>query len=89
MTTGRKINLITKISKFSDTVHNSRKLMNPAIIANYSHELSQLFNEFYHLHPILKEVADVRDARLVLTKAVQQTIKNSLNLLGIDVLEKM
>ncbi|MEK6880527.1 MAG: DALR anticodon-binding domain-containing protein, partial [Nanoarchaeota archaeon] len=46
--TKEELQLISQISKFPQTVENSAKQMSPAIIANYTHELSQYFNEFYH-----------------------------------------
>ena len=42
-------NLVKKISEFPEIIETSEKNLNPGLIANYSFELSQLFNEFYHL----------------------------------------
>ena len=46
---------------------------------------------FYEACPILKEgvEADVRNSRLRLCHLVAQTIESGLDLLGIDVMEKM
>lgn len=61
--------------------------MNPSLIANYSHQLAQTFNEFYHNCKVIgtKEEA----FRLRLIQAFRKTLKNSLWLLGIDVMEEM
>ena len=79
--------LITKLSEFSEIVASSLHQMNPSAIANYSFLLCQCFNEFYHNSPVLN--SENESFRLELVKAFSQTIKNALNLLGIDVLEEM
>jgi len=61
--------------------------MNPSLIANYSHELAQIFNEFYHN---CKVIGDPQQTfRLKLIEAFRITLKNSLYLLGIETLEEM
>ena len=51
--------------------------------------MAKKFNEYYHKHQILKAEDDVKNARIALIKSVAQVIENGLNLLGIEVLEKM
>ena len=63
--------------------------LKPHLIANYLYSLAQGFNEYYHRHQVLKAEEKVKGARLLLISAVRQVLKNGLNLLGIDVLEKM
>ncbi len=59
-------------------------------VANYLFDLAQKFNLFYQKQPILKaEDEDVKNFRLALTAAIGQVIKNGLNLLGIQTVEKM
>jgi len=66
------------------------RFYNPAQLANYLLELAQTFNTFYHQHPVLQADNDVRkNARLLLIQAVAQTLRRGLNLLGIEVLDKM
>jgi len=84
-----EIELIKKIALFPDAAEKAAKELRPNIIAAYSYELAKLFSEFYHAHNILKEEKKTRDARLLLAHCVRQSIKNSLSLLGISVLEKM
>ena len=81
--------LIKKIAMFPDLLERAAKELRPNIIANYAYELAKQFNEFYHIHNILKEEKGIKEARLLLAESVRQTLKNSLNLLGIGVLEKM
>jgi len=70
-------------------VEKTANELRPNVIANYAYGLAKQFNEFYHTHNILKEEKDVKNARLLLASCVRQTLKNSLNLLGIGVLERM
>jgi len=83
----KEINLIKKISSFEEVVKNSYKNLNPSLIANYSYQLAQIFNEFYHTCPVVGSKNE--GFRLSLVEATKQTLKNALNLLGIEVLEKM
>lgn len=79
--------LIKKISDFQDTLSNAANELNPSLIAHYSHELAQTFNEFYHACPVLK--SENTSIRIKLVEAFTITMKKSLSLLGIEVLEKM
>ncbi|MBI2660861.1 arginine--tRNA ligase [Candidatus Woesearchaeota archaeon] len=78
------------LSKHKKSINrNADEEHRPHLIANYAYVLAQELNEYYHMHQILKAEKKVMDARLLLITAVAQVIKNSLGLLGIDVMEKM
>lgn len=82
--------LIRMIYKFPAVVSDAGKNLSPAVIANYVYDLSKEFNQFYHDCPILKEEnTEVRNLRLHLSKQTGKIIKKSMNLLGIDVPERM
>ena len=81
--------LIKLMSSFTDTITKATCDLRPHLIANYLYQLAQKFNEYYHIHQILKADGKTRDARLLLISSVKQVIKNGLGLLGIEVLEKM
>jgi len=82
-----EIELIKKLSLFSEVVKNAYKNYNPSLIANYSYNLAKTFNEFYHACPVIH--SQQKDFRLNLVKAFKIILKNSLNLLGIETLEEM
>lgn len=84
-----EIQLIKSLLDFPDTVIKATNELRPHLIASYLYSLAQKFNEYYHVHQVLKADPKIRDARILLIIAVRQVIRNSLNLLGIDVLEKM
>ncbi|MBW2984436.1 arginine--tRNA ligase [Candidatus Woesearchaeota archaeon] len=81
--------LIKKLNDFPRIVSSSTKHLTPHLIANYLYELSQSFSEFYHSCPVLQAEEELKKARLLLVSCVKQVLKNGLNLLGIEVLEKM
>ncbi len=83
----KEFELVKKLSQFSEVVFNSYKTLNPSLIANYSYQLAQIFNEFYHSCPVIGSQQE--SFRLALVESFRQVLKNSLNLLGINVLEKM
>ena len=89
LNSSEEIELIKKLAAFPQIVEKTASELRPNTIANYSYELAKQFNEFYHIHNILKEKEDIKKARLLLVVCVKQALKNSLSLLGIGVLEKM
>ena len=83
----KEIELVKKISMFPEAVLNAQKNLNPAIIANYSYQLAQTFNEFYHNSKVIGSEQEA--FRLALVQSFRQTLKNSLSLLGIETLDEM
>jgi len=85
----QETDLIKLLGKFSDVVENAASSYKPSLIARYLLDLSQSFNEFYHIHQILKEKEELRNTRILLINCVRQVLKNGLNLLGIEAPERM
>ncbi|MEK6949527.1 MAG: arginine--tRNA ligase, partial [Nanoarchaeota archaeon] len=65
-----EIELIKKISDFPNIVEKTANELRPSTIANYAYELAKQFNEYYHVHNILKEKDEIKNARLVLVDCV-------------------
>lgn len=62
----------------------------PNRLCQYLFELSQKFNTFYDACPVLKtEDQNLRNSRLLLCDLTARSVKLGLNLLGIEVLERM
>jgi len=62
----------------------------PAAVAKYAFRLAQAFNNFYHRFHILSEPdADRQQFLLYLVQLVNQTLTSALNLMGIEVPERM
>jgi len=85
--TKEELALIKKISEFPEKVESAGKLLSPSIIANYSYELAKSFNEFYHSCKVIG--SEQENFRLKLVESFRKTLKNSLYLLGIEVMEEM
>ena len=85
----KEIAVIRKISEFPEIVAKSARELRPHVVAGYTYELCDMFNEFYQFVPVLKADKQTKAARLALVKAVQITLRNALNLLGIDAPERM
>ena len=82
--------LAKKISDFPEAVISAEKNMNPALIANYSFELAQIFNEFYHNCPVINDKDKNQEAfRLRLVDSFRTALNNALHLLGIEVMQEM
>ncbi len=81
--------LIIKTAKYSEVVKKAGSEYSPSEIAKYLFELAQGVNDYYHSVQILKGEEKYIAPRLALIFLAQQTIKNGLNLLGIDVMEEM
>lgn len=79
--------LIKKLSEFPNVIYNSYYNLDPSTLSNYSFQLSQLFNEFYHACPVIK--SEKEEFRILLVKSFKQVIENCLRLLGIEPINEM
>lgn len=71
-------------------IESAAQNYSPAMVANYAYDLAKTFNSFYQDTPILKEAdCNIRYFRLQLCQMVAHAIKNSMNVLGIKVPERM
>jgi arginyl-tRNA synthetase len=87
--TEQEIALAKKIAKFPVVINRVITELHPHLLATYAHELADTFNTFYHFEPVLKSEGKVRERRLALVKAVQNTLKETLETLGIDAISTM
>ena len=83
-------NLIRLVHEFPAIVSESGNTYNPSLIANFIYDLVREYNQFYHEYSILKEEnTDIRDLRLVLSRVVSDVARNGMELLGIEMPERM
>ncbi len=86
----KEIELIQKMNEFGAAVEQAGKDYSPSGIANYCYELTKVFNQFYHDYSILNEPDEQKKAvRLILARNVAKILKNGMDLLGIEVPERM
>ncbi len=82
--------LLKRVAQFPDAVRESGASYSPAILANYCYELGKEYNQFYHDHPIMTETEKpIRNLRLLLSATVGKVLKTGMNLMGIDVPDRM
>ncbi len=77
--------------QFENTLQNVATEGYPHLLCNYLYDLAKQFMSFYEKCPILKEGVDeeTRNSRLALAHHVAETIRIGLDLLGIEVMERM
>lgn len=83
------IEVIRLLGKFPYVIKDAAKKYEPSLITRYITELAHEFNRFYHDNPILVEDEKVKNSRASLVKAVSQTLKNGLELIGLHAVERM
>jgi arginyl-tRNA synthetase len=81
--------LIKEIIRFPEVIQNAADTLNPSQIANYVYNLVKTYNSFYQSLSVLQAPGHIKDFRLALSLLTGHVIKNSLNLLGIEVPERM
>ena len=83
------LGLVLKLAQFPEVIRTVTENYFPHYLANYLYELAREANGYYEKEPVLKAEGDLRDARLHLVKAVAETLKAGLGLLGIETVERM
>ncbi len=83
--------LAIKLLQFSEVLDQVAREALPHLLCTYLYEIASLYMSFYEACPILKEgiEPDIRDSRLRLCHLVARTIEQGLELLGIEVMERM
>ncbi|MCQ2339600.1 MAG: arginine--tRNA ligase [Paludibacteraceae bacterium] len=86
----KELALIQRLGDFPVIIKQAGDEFSPAVICNYTYALAQEFNSFYHDYSILnEEKKEVRDFRLMLSTSVAKVIRRAMELLGIEVPERM
>ncbi|MCS6110183.1 arginine--tRNA ligase [Clostridium botulinum] len=82
--------LVKVLANFNNQIKLATDKLEPSILTRYVIDVAKSFNKFYNAHSVLNLDDEVLKAtRLSLVKSSLQVIKNGLELLGIDVVEKM
>ena len=86
----QEIDLATKLAQFSEVLNAVADKGTPHSLCAYLYELAGLFSSFYEHCPILNAEQDsVRNSRLRLAALTGRTLKQGLELLGLQPLERM
>lgn len=86
----KEIRLVKILSSYPQKVSEAASALSPALIANYCYDLAKEFNQYYHDTGILKEPdANLRSMRLALISALASVLRRGMNILGIELPERM
>ncbi len=82
--------IIQQLYQYPNVIEESALQYDPSAIANFAYALAKNYHRFYHEHSILKaDDLAVRSFRLCISKAVGSVLNHSMNLLGIEMPDKM
>lgn len=81
--------IINQLYNFNSILKNVTEKEEPSILARYLVDLAQNFSSFYNNCHIITEDKEMQDARLYITYMIKTVLEKGLNLLGIQVPEKM
>ena len=83
--------LALKLLQLEDVIDAIISECTPNLLCNYLYELASLYMSFYEACPILKESIndEVKASRLALCKVIADTLKQGLDILGIEVMDRM
>ncbi|MBE2294886.1 MAG: arginine--tRNA ligase [Phycisphaerales bacterium] len=81
--------LLVALSRYPEVVEMAALNHEPHQLAHYLRDLANAFHTYYNEHRVLVDDDALRDARLNLSLATRQVIKNGLSLLGVSAPEVM
>ncbi|NDV65675.1 arginine--tRNA ligase [Bacteroides sp. 224] len=86
----KEMGLIQMVADFATIVKQAGEDYSPSIIANYIYDLVKEYNQFYHDYSILREEnADIKIFRIALSANIAKVIRLGMELLGIEVPNRM
>lgn len=80
--------LLTTLSRLPGTIAYAARTGHVHTLAGYAHDLAEEFNRFYQEVPVLRAESG-RSSRVALVAAARQTLGNTLDLLGVEKLDRM
>jgi arginyl-tRNA synthetase len=87
---GVERDLIVNLMQFPEVIEQAARDHNPGAVANFIYEVAKNYNKFYHEKSILQaEDEQCKQFRLQLSAASANVIAKGMNLLGIQVPERM
>ncbi len=81
--------LVVLLSKFPYYVLRVVNELKPNVFAEYLMSVAMTFNDFYRDHSVLRAEEEIREHRIAIVDATRIVLRNGLELLGIEPLERM
>jgi arginyl-tRNA synthetase len=86
----KEVALLRMMHDYPEILQEAARTYNPSLMANFLYELAKEFNQFYHDYSILSaENQDLVSTRLLLVEVIGSIIHSGMDLLGIEVPERM
>lgn len=90
LTSPEEFELAKTLSGLQNSVLQALDKAEPSIVTRYVIDVAKAFNKFYNTHSVLNvEDEALKEARIKLTEATCQVIKNALYLIGLETVDKM
>ncbi|HBQ84889.1 MAG TPA: arginine--tRNA ligase, partial [Syntrophomonas sp.] len=84
-----EVELLRKIADFPEEIAIASRTLAPQRIARYVLDLAGLFHSYYNHFRVINKDKDLEQARLALMGITRITIKNALDILGVNAPEQM
>ena len=81
--------LINRLAAYPEVIRKAATDAEPHLVATFLRELAADFHSYYNAHKVLLDDPPLRNARIALSRAVQQVLANGLGLLGLSAPEQM
>ena len=81
--------VVRLLEQFPEVLRAALQKNEPSMVTRFSVDLAQAYNKFYYERKVMVDDMGVRAARLMLTRAARQTIAKALELIGLEVPERM
>jgi arginyl-tRNA synthetase len=82
--------LLVALHDYPSILKNAAQEYDPSLLANYCYDLARKYHRFWHdLSVFNADHADTRAFRLTLSKAVGQVLRSGMDLLGIEMPDRM
>ena len=86
----KEVILIRMMYDYPEVIREAADSHNPSLVANFLYELAKEFNQFYHDYSILSaEKPELVQLRLLLVEVIGRVIESGMDLLGIEMPERM
>ena len=86
----KELEVVKMISSFPQVIQLAAKDLSPALLSNYLFNLVKSYNSFYQDSPIIREEnSDLKNFRLQLSIMTSKVLERGMNILGIEMPERM
>jgi arginyl-tRNA synthetase len=81
--------LIKNMSRYPEVIATAAAQRAPHMLVHYLRDLANEFHTYYNAHTFIVDAGPLRNARVLLIKALQQVVANGLGLIGVSAPESM